>query len=249
VYTCGAQGDEIQKAFSTAEAHRNERQQDIVRVIELEGEITAIAWKKQRAGQVNCVPLGAALACARLVLTCEHDTGTQSARSQDCGVGQSVGRSNRRGMAQRALGPGDLCHVSPASVVAGLVICVPLGAALACARLVLTCEHAAGAQHVRNQDCGVGQSVGRSNRRGMAQRALGPGDLCHISPASVVVDLVICVPLGAALACARLVLTCEHPTGPQHVRSQDCGVGPSVGQKDRRGMEECMEWQGTSGIE
>jgi len=115
VYACSASGIEVQEAFSTPEEHRNERQHDIVRVILLEGEITANAWKKHSAGQVICVPPGTALACARLVLTCEHPAGTQSARSQDCGEGPSGGRRNTRGMAHRALGPGDLCHVSPAS--------------------------------------------------------------------------------------------------------------------------------------
>jgi len=241
VYACSASGIEVQEAFSTPEEHRNERQHDIVRVILLEGEITANAWKKHSAGQVICVPPGTALACARLVLTCEHPAGTQSARSQDCGEGPSGGRRNTRGMAHRALGPGDLCHISPASAIAGQVNCVPPGTELACARLVLTCEHATGAQHVSSQDCGEGPSGGRRSTRGMAHRALGPGDLCHISPASAVAGQVNCVPPGTELACARLVLTCEHAAGAQHVSSQDCGEGPS----DKRGMEEFMAWQGT----
>jgi len=54
-----------------------------------------------------------------------------------------------------------------------------------------------------------------------------------------------CVPPGTALACARLVLTCEHAAGAQHVSSQDCGERPSGGPSDKRGMEEFMEWQGT----
>jgi len=91
-----SRGKEVQEAFSTPEARRNERQQDIVRVIELNGEVTATAWKQHRAGQVICVPPTTALVCARSELTCEYPAGAQPARSQDCGEGQSVGQSVRR---------------------------------------------------------------------------------------------------------------------------------------------------------
>ena len=118
VFACGARGKEVQEAFSTPEARRNERQQDIVRVIELNGEVTATAWKQHRAGQVICVSPTTALVCARSVLTCEYPEGAQPARGQDCGEGQSVGRSNSRGVAEGLLGPGILWHPTPASVVA-----------------------------------------------------------------------------------------------------------------------------------
>ena len=86
-----------------------------------------------------------------------------------------------------------------------------------------------------------GQAAGDATRE--AWRTEHSGQVIYVMYPlhRAVAGQVDCVPPGTALACARLVLTCEHAAGAQHVSSQDCGAGPS----GTRGMEEFMAWRGT----